>query len=97
MAIDIGEEAKDRQSTTTSGSTRINMGNPANASGTITSVEIWAYSNLEGVVVGTFYTTNGDTLKCRDSATIGAVTSGSKQTFTEDSESSPPSHNSSNW
>lgn len=89
MAIDIGAEAEDRGFVVGETLTLIDKDNPANASGTITSVEIWANSNLSDCVVGTFYTTNGDTLKCRDSATIGSVTAGSKQTFTEDSGSTP--------
>ena len=90
MAIDIGALATDRGTYLTYGWTYVSKDNPANASGTITSVEIWAaFTNLANCVVGTFYTTNGNTLKCRDSATIGAVTAGSKQTFTEDSEEEP--------
>lgn len=82
MAIDIGNAAIDRAGQYQwAGDTIINGGNPANASGTITSVEIWAAVNLEGCVIGTFYKTNGDTLKCRASAAIGNVTAGSKQTF----------------
>jgi len=79
--IDIGAEAKDRATTSGPGVTRLNKANPANASGAITSVEIWANSNMTGCVVGIFYTTNGNTLKCRSVATIGNVTAGSKQTF----------------
>lgn len=89
MAIDIGAEATDRGYAYSAGRTVIAKDNPANASGTITSVEIWANTDMTNCRVGTFYTTNGDRLKCRDSATIGAVTAGSKQTFTEDSGGSP--------
>ncbi len=79
----IGTEAIDRGSYMPPDYTVIGKDNPANATGTITSVEIWAYSELAGVVVGTFYTTNGNTLKCRDSEAIpGLITPGSKQTKT---------------
>lgn len=81
MAIDIGEAAINRNNSLSSGRTRVARGNPANANGTITSIEIWAYSSMTGCIVGTFYTTNGNTPKCRDSEVLGAVTSGSKQTF----------------
>jgi len=82
MAIAIGEEAKDRAGQFYPGHTVINKGNPANASGTITSVEIWASAlALTGCKVAIFYTTNGNTLKCRSVATIGDVPAGSKQTF----------------
>ena len=81
MAIDIGAEAKDRGNYVVNNRTIINKDNPANASGTITSVEIWADTNLEGCRVGTFYTTNGNTLRCRDSEAIaGTITAGSKVT-----------------
>jgi len=81
MAIDIGSPAINRNSSAGYGSTRINQANPANASGIITSVEIWANANMTGCRVGTFYTINGNTLKCRDSAVIGNVTQGAKRTF----------------
>lgn len=81
MAIDIGAPAIARGFSLPPVQTRINKENPANASGTITSVEIWSKTDLSGVKVGIFYTTNGDTLKCRSAVTIGNVTSGSKQTF----------------
>ena len=61
--------------------TIINKLDPSNGDGIITSVEIWALSNLTGCKIGIFYTTNGDILKCRSAATIGNVTSGSSQTF----------------
>ena len=92
MTIDIGDVAIIRSYQFTNiGYTLVNKGNPADASGTIHSVEIYAVAghNLTNVVVGTFYTTNGNTLKCRDSAVIGTVASGSKQIITEDSESNP--------
>ena len=63
------------------GYTVIEIGSPANASGTLTSFQIYAKTTLAGVVVGTFYG-SGTSYTCRASATIGAVTSGSVQTFT---------------
>jgi len=82
MAIDIGPEAIDRGfSTGYGGWTVIMAENPANATGIITTVEIWSDTDLAGVRVGTFFTTNGNTLKCRASAVIGNVTSGAKRTF----------------
>jgi len=81
MAIDIGQPAIDRGSQLVGGWTGICGANPANASGTITSVEIWAKVDISGCKVGTFYVITGDTLKCRDVVTIGDVPKGSKQTF----------------
>lgn len=82
-AIDIGEPAIVRTTSIVDNNTSINRGNPANASGIITSIEIYASAAypLVGCKVGTFYTTNGNTLKCRDVEDIGNVSGGSKQTF----------------
>jgi hypothetical protein len=82
IPIDIGALAIDRAFTKTSGQTLIAKDNPANASGIITTVKLWAFETLMFVRVGTLYTTNTDTLKCRDSAAIGNITSGSEQTVT---------------
>ena len=85
--IDIGAEAIDRVSSNTV-MTSVNKGNPANASGKITSVEIYANSNMTGAIVATFYrpdpTGSPNYLVARDHYEIGSVTSGSKQTFTVD-------------
>jgi len=84
MAIDIGDAAIDRANQWSLASyTVVNKGGPASASGTITSVQMHAESghDLANCVVGIFYTTNGDTLKCRSAVAIGAVTGGSVQTF----------------
>ena len=80
--IDIGPGATNRAgSVSGAGYTDIDANNPANASGTLTSVEIWANTDLSDCEVGTFYTSDHVTFTCRDSAVIGAVTAGSKQTF----------------
>jgi len=82
-AIDVGELAIDR-STTDTGYTNVNRGNPANADGKITSVEIWANTNLTNCEVGIFYEESPWVLTTRDTETIGSVTAGSKQTFSVD-------------
>src|SRR5574343_534131 len=80
--IDIGPGATNRAGTVSGGGyTDIYVNNPANGTGTLTSVEIWGATDLANCVVGTFYTSDYVTFTCRDSATIGAVTAGSKQTF----------------
>jgi uncharacterized Zn finger protein len=82
-AIDIGNEAINRPDSLGIGShTHIVLDNPANASGTITSVEIWAATASSDVEVATFYNVSGSNYSTRDYETIGAVTAGSKQTFT---------------
>ena len=82
-AIDIGPGATDRGSNAGAPNAIIDEANPANATGIITSVELWAVAlnPLIGCLVGTFYTTGANQLKCRASTTIGDVPAGSKQTF----------------
>jgi len=81
-SIDAGAAASNRASELTYGYTLLDKTNPADGNGTITSVEIWANTNLGGCKVGTFYEDGGSgKYTCRDSASIGSVTSGSKQTF----------------
>jgi hypothetical protein len=79
-AIDVGPGAIDRGSYTT-GNTIVEGTNPANDTGSITSVEIWAESALSDCEVAIFYVVSGNNLSTRDTETIGSVTGGSKQTF----------------
>ena len=82
IPIDIGQAAIDRAVELSPFSTWVNIGKTANASGLITSVEIWAtLADLAGCKVGIFYTTGVNKLKCRSAATIGAVVKGAKRTF----------------
>jgi len=81
MAIDIGPGAVDRASNFDPGYTVLDKANPANATGTIDTVELWFESDATNVQVGTFYGSDF-TYSCRDYTTIGSVTAGSKQTFT---------------
>ncbi|GAJ16598.1 unnamed protein product, partial [marine sediment metagenome] len=48
-----------------SGDTHINKENPANASGFLHTVKVFTYSDVSGLIVGTFYLINGNQLKCR--------------------------------
>jgi len=79
MAIDIGAGAIDRTTSSGGDLTWIDLTNPANATGSLDTVEIWANQQLEGCEVATFYTTTD--YSTRDSELIGTVTAGSKQTF----------------
>lgn len=81
ILIDVGVAAIDRDYILTDGWTRIVIDNPANASGTLHTIKIWANSNISGLIVGTFYLTNENTLKCRDSVFIGNVEAGAERTF----------------
>ena len=80
IAIDIGAPAIDRGATL-SNYTVINKDNPANETGKITSIEIWANVNLTGCEVATFFIVSGNNFSTRDTHAIGNVTAGSKQTF----------------
>lgn len=78
--IDIGAPAIDRNSDAICGNTHIMLDNPANASGEIIKIELWFATAASGVKAGTFYG-SGTSYTNRDYETIGAVSSGSKQTF----------------
>lgn len=80
--IDIGPGATDRASTIAGAvCTHLFTENPANDSGSLTSFEVWAASNMSALKLGTFYFYI-DGYRVRDYESIGAVTAGSKQTFT---------------
>jgi len=79
-ALDVGPGAIARVSAGAAGYTRVDEGNPANASGTLTSIELYFRTTATGVKVTTF-TKSGTTFTPHAVATIGTVTAGSKQTF----------------
>jgi len=80
-AIDVGNQATNRNNNWgTANYTLLDLANPADGTGTITSIEIWAVVNLTGARIGVFYLSGGK-YYCRGSATLGAVTAGSKQIF----------------
>lgn len=80
--IDIGAIPVDRVGYSGGLYTRVGKGNPANASGTLHSIKIYAYEDMSGLRVGTFYLIGENTLKCRDSVVIGEVLAGAERTFT---------------
>ena len=75
-AIDAGLAATNRYSGLTPGETYLAVDNPANLSGVITTVELWAHADMSNVKVGVFYLVSGTTYKCRDSITLGGVSIG---------------------
>lgn len=81
--IDIGMPAVNR-GTTMDDYTIVNMGNPAEESGKITSVEIWANETMTVCEVAIFFVVSGNFLSTRDIHYIGEVIAGSKQTFVVD-------------
>lgn len=78
--IDVGTAAIDRGTYKTQGYTRVLIANAANDDGSLDTVEIWAYMDLSGAKVGTFFGSGTDYTP-RDYTLLGAVSSGSKQTF----------------
>jgi len=83
-AIDVGGDAINRTSFWGSTYTLVSKNNPANFSGKITSVQIWAAAQLLNCEVAIFYAVSGTNLTTRSNATIGTVNSGSLQTFPVD-------------
>ena len=85
--IDIGMPAIDRASSTGT-NTYVDKLNPANGTGKITSVEIWAAADLINCEVATFFQPDPggfpNNFTTRDTQVIGTVTAGSKQTFPVD-------------
>lgn len=79
--IDIGVEAIDRPDTFGETHTVINKNNPANASGKITSIEIytsWSHDEESVVKVATFFVVSGNNLSTRDYEIIGTLTASTK-------------------
>jgi len=85
MSIDVGNKATDSGY---AGWTVVDKANPANASGKIISIEIWADTNMENCEVATFYRPDPsgfpNKLTTRDTYAIGNVTADSKQNFIVD-------------
>jgi len=79
--IVMGADAIDRSTFGGAGYTFLNEENPANASGTIDTVEIYANSEMSGIKVGTFYG-SGTSWTLRDYTTVGTAASGEKTTYT---------------
>ena len=78
-AIDIGSPVIDRGNNSIANYTYIDVNNPANGSGKITSVEIYAHSAMSSCVVATFYVVSGNNLTARDHELIGDVAVGYNQ------------------
>jgi len=77
--IDTGSAAIDTGSSQIGGTTWVLKDNPADGTGRITLIEIWADTDLTGVQIATFYVVSGNNLSTRDTQNIGNITGGSKQ------------------
>ncbi len=80
--IYIGADAITRETQILAVNTVITKDGPANATGMLHTVKVYAREDMTGFIAGTFYTTNGNRLKCRDSELIGDVEAGAERTFT---------------
>jgi len=75
--IDIGSSAIDRPLYWTSGNwTRIVKGNPANYSGKLTKIYVYAHSAMYGVEFATFYQGAANVFSTRDTVAIGTIPTG---------------------
>lgn len=88
--IDVGDEAVNGGSDM-AGHTCVTKGNPANATGTIDTLYLWADTDVASgtMEVATFYVVSGNNLSTRDSVTLGAITAGAERTITTDVDSNP--------
>lgn len=81
-SIDVGPGAVDLANTTIS-NTIVDKSNPANATGTLDTFEVWLGTACSANgKLGTAYVVSGNNLTTRDYENVGAISSGSKQTFT---------------
>ena len=79
----VGSPAIDADSTA-SVLTIVNKSQPANGTGKITTVEIWANAELSNCEVAIFRVVSGNNLSTVSTHTIGTVAAGSKQSFEVD-------------
>ncbi|MBA7500266.1 hypothetical protein ES704_03021 [subsurface metagenome] len=82
--IDIGSAAINRSNWRDYGVSLIVKENPANASGRITSVDVWFKDGTSGAWVATFYETDPNRFTARDRQWIGPIALGVKETFEVD-------------
>ena len=78
-AIDVGAAAIDRAGANGNNSV-FDVGNPANATGALSSVEVWLGSN-EHLYIGIFYLVSGSNYTNRSRTDMGTATGGVEHTF----------------
>ena len=74
--IDVGSAAIDREQNVAGPMTLIDGNNPANATGTIDTIEIYSNTIMYDTEVATFIDEGSDVFSTRDSETLGTVSSG---------------------
>lgn len=77
--IDIGTPAIDRPQYVSQGNTLIVVANPANASGTITDIDVYIHGDVTGLKFGIFELISGTTFKCRSAVSIGDAAAGLRE------------------
>ena len=80
-SIDIGSPAINRASYTFPGGTSVLVDNPANETGIISTIQVYAFADAGGLKTGTFYGSSGS-YTCRSFAVLGTVAAGAVRTFT---------------
>jgi hypothetical protein len=78
--IYIGVDPFDGNDKTGYGVTYINKYNPANDSGIITSIKLWAKEDIQNIKIGIFYIVSGNNLTCRSSQAIANQLAGEIKT-----------------
>lgn len=84
ILIDIGSPVIDRVDSFPPNYTVIVRENPANANGKIEQIKIWAFQDMTGVKVATFFLVSGSNYSTRDWDIIGNVAAGAERTFPVD-------------
>jgi len=83
-AINVGPAATDRAGIAPYGYTALDLANPANDTGTITTITTFINAGITTLRVGIFYATGGGKYKCRSTVALGVAPAG-LNTFTKDS------------
>lgn len=81
MAIDIGAGTFNGDTYKHSARTGLDLTNPANASGSLSTFKVWTNGDCTLSYIGTFFGSAGN-FSCRDYESLGSITAGSEQTFT---------------
>ena len=76
VPIDVGVTNTEPTFSFSSDKTIIQLGNPANATGIITNVELNIGTSMVGLIIGTFSFSSGNTYICKSSLSIGSLSVG---------------------
>lgn len=79
--IDIGSPAIDRANALGWDNTFVEKNNPANVTGKILQVQVYAQADMTGAIIAIFEEVEANKLTARDNIVIGNITAGSVQSF----------------